>query len=106
MSVKLFVKTEGGTTWFEFNVLLHNREGSTFHVFAGKGYSRDDRDTVFLRNLLERFMRGDTGIEMISITPYTMVINHSRAITGEDIQGWLSKVAKNLSKEVEVVGPG
>jgi hypothetical protein len=102
---KVFVQTDGGTTSFEFNVRLHSRSGTTFHAFINKAYGPSVDDTVFLKQILERLLRDDTGIEMISISPYRMIITHSRAITGADLEGWLLAVARSLHKEVEVVRP-
>lgn len=68
-----------------FNRRLQHR-GTDFHAYANTGYRADEFDSYLLQKLFLGLFTDDSGIEQITVSTFTIVIKHSRAVTVEDIK--------------------
>jgi hypothetical protein len=68
-----------------FNRRLQHR-GTDFHAYANTGYKTDEADSHLLQQLFSDLFTDDSGIEQITVSAFTIVIKHSRAVTVKDIK--------------------
>jgi hypothetical protein len=74
-----------GITEVGFNSRLQHR-GTDFQVYANNGYLANKADSDLLKLLMTGLLTDDSGVEQVTVSPFSIVIRHSRAIFGEDIK--------------------
>ena len=75
--------------WVEVNQRLQWR-GSDFMVYANDGYTPEENDSDLLQHLMSVLLTDTSGVESIKVTPFSLEIYHSRAISFCDLKARLA----------------
>lgn len=104
MPVKMHVVNLGPSSAYriDFDVRLQRR-GSDIKLFANQTYTPAAGDSEFLAAILTSLINGESGVESLSVTPYTLGLTVSTAISIDDIVDRIKAAAARTQRTLVAV---
>lgn len=80
----------------DFDTRLQRR-GTDFSVYANTGYQPHESDSALLKDILSSLVNDDSGVHSVTVTPYTLRVNHSKAVDADHIVARVASSCRRLN---------